>query len=180
MYICHTWLAFFQMHSCSHVNPLPPVCIRSQALKLLWFQNGLMNTSNYRLLDFLPAITITEFQAYSQRGPPGFTAIHNFHWHNSSLQINHSYPLSYQESWNLQELFTLRCKSPGLWEDPSPRFLIFPVLWILKNAVLIFLNLIHSNIVLSLCIFLRLYNFFIASAISLIIINISDVLQYGI
>lgn len=98
MYRCHAWLAFFQMHSCSHVNPLPPVCIRSQALKLLWFQNGLMNTSNDRLLDFLPAITLTEFQAYSKRGPPGFTAIHNFHWYHSSLQINHSYPLSYQES----------------------------------------------------------------------------------
>lgn len=32
MYRCHTGLAFFQKHSCSHVNPLPPVCIRSQPL----------------------------------------------------------------------------------------------------------------------------------------------------
>lgn len=57
---------------------------------------------------------------------------------------------------------------------------LFSLFFDLKKSVLIFLNLIHSNIVLTLCIFLRLYSFFIASAISLIIINISDVLQYGI
>lgn len=48
----------------------------------------------------------------------------------------------------------------------------------LKKSVLIILNFIHSNI--ALFIFLRLHSFFIISAISPIIINISDALQYGI